>query len=604
MNSDLPHISIDEQLKGIPENPGVYRYFDVKGKLLYIGKAKNLKSRVKSYFVQNRGHSYRIGTMVKQIADIQFTVTNSEIEALTLENNLIKEHQPKYNILLKDGKTYPYICIKHERFPRVFPTRKRFRDGSEYFGPFTSVSTMNALLDLFRKNYKLRTCNFNLSSSNVAAGKFKVCLEYQIGNCLGPCEGKQEEDSYHTNIQEIRRVLKGQIGPLLREIESAMMTASENLEFEKAEQLRQKLEKFRAYKRKNTVASDSVADVEVLTIDRLNQLAIINHFKVVTGAIISAHTYEFRPKNGETDAELLQASLERLAMESQHVSNEVITNEHFEFGETDEFDIRIPQRGDKKKLVELSLKNCRVLLEEKVWKQNFKKDPYVPILEQLQKDLYLQELPDHIECFDNSNFQGAQPVASLVVFKNAKPSKKDYRHFKIKTVEGPDDFASMEEIVYRRYKRLLDENLPLPKLVVIDGGKGQLSSAAKSLRELDLISKVPVIGIAKKLEEIYVLNDPVPLHLDKRSTSLKLIQQLRNEAHRFAITFHRDLRSKNTLQTKLTHVEGIGAATASRLLGHFRSVKKIKMASEEEIASIIGKVRAKRLVEARTRGEF
>ena len=605
MNSDPAEIPVREQLKLIPEDPGVYRYFDAKGKLLYIGKAKNLKKRVKSYFTKSKGHSYRIATMVDQIAEIKFTVVNSEIEAFTLENNLIKEFQPKYNILLKDGKTFPYICIKNERFPRVFPTRTKIRDGSEYYGPFTSVTTMNAFLDLMRQNYYIRTCNYNLSQANIEAGKFKVCLEYQIGNCLGPCEGKFSEEEYNKNIDIIRSILKGRMASLLKDLKEEMQQAAADLQFEKAEELRIKVEKIGAYKRRNTVTSESLTDVEVLAIDRLNDLAILTHFKLVSGAIISTHSFEFRVKNSETDEELLEATFEKLFQDDREMGSEILTNVQFKI-ETEEerFSVKVPQRGEKKKLVDLGLKNCRTLLEEKVWKQNFRKDPKEAVVDQLQKDLGMKALPKHIECFDNSNIQGEHPVASMVVFKNAKPSKKDYRHFKIKTVVGPDDFASMEEIVFRRYKRLLDEEQPLPDLIVIDGGKGQLNSAAKSLRALDLIGKISIIGIAKKLEEIYKLGDPFPLHLDKRSTSLKLIQQLRNEAHRFAITFHRDLRSKSTFKSKLTSIEGIGDGTRKKLLGHFRSVKKIKEASLEELGAVIGPAKAKIVFEAKEKGEL
>jgi len=606
MSSDPQHLSPQQQLKLIPENPGVYRFYDKRGKLLYIGKAKNLRNRVRSYFAAGRGHSYRISTMASKIHDIQYTITNSEVEALTLENNLIKEYQPKYNIMLKDGKTYPYICIKKERFPRVFPTRTRIQDGSEYYGPFTSVTTMNSFLELIRQNYKLRTCNYHLSKENIAAEKFRICLEFQIGNCLGPCEGLFPEEEYNRNIEAIRKILKGKMKPLLDQLEGEMKEAAEQMEFEKAQELKQRWEKIRVYKRRNTITSERLPDLEVLTVDRLNDLAIINHFKVVDGAIISTHTYELRTKNQETDEELLLATFERLAGEYDDLSHEILTNVEFklEEGIWPDFKIRVPQRGDKRKLVDLSLKNCRVLLEEKVWKQNFRKNPKEPILEQLQADLHLPTLPRHIECFDNSNTQGHQPVASMVIFRDGKPAKKEYRHFKIKTVEGPNDFASMTEIVYRRYKRLLDEEQGLPDLVVIDGGKGQLSSAAKSLADLNLIGKVPIIGIAKKLEEIYNLNDPIPLHLDKRSTSLKLIQQLRNEAHRFAITFHRDLRSKETFQSRLGQLSGIGKTTEKKLLNHFRSVKKIRAASEEELASVIGAARARIIVAARESGEL
>ncbi|MFN8394665.1 MAG: excinuclease ABC subunit UvrC [Bacteroidia bacterium] len=586
---------VREQLRLVPDAPGVYRYYNKSGQLLYIGKAKSLLKRVRSYFSGGKGHSYRIATMVAQIADIQYTITHSESEALTLENNFIKEHQPKYNINLKDGKTYPYITITKERFPRVFPTRDRTDEGAEYYGPFTSVKSMHAFLDLIRQNYKYRTCNYNLSEANVRSGKFKLCLEYQIGNCLGPCEAQISEEDYLKNIASIRKILKGHLRELLEQLEQEMYAHAEEYAFEKAEAVRIMIEKIRAFKLRNTVVSEEIDAVDVLTVDRLNDLAVLNHFRVSRGAIVATHSWEVRIKNDETDEELLASVFDRLLVE-EGMGKELLTN--VTFGLEDESadwegQIKVPTRGDRKMLVDLSMKNCRVLLEEKVWKQTFKKkSPQEPILEQLQKDLHLTALPKHIECFDNSNFHGTNPVASMVVFKDGKASKKDYRHFKIKTVEGPNDFASMEEIIHRRYKRCLDENLPLPNLIIVDGGKGQLSSAAKSLEELGLITKVPIIGIAKKLEEIYVLNDPIPLHLDKRSTSLKLIQQLRNEAHRFGITFHRDLRSKNTFVTHLTDLPGVGKGTADKLLQHFRSVKKVKEANLDELIAVIGQSRA------------
>lgn len=594
MTSDSHSEKVRAQLQLVPDAPGVYRYFSKSGHLLYIGKAKSLAKRVRSYFNAGRSHSFRIATMVAQIADIQYTITYSEAEALTLENNLIKEHQPKYNINLKDGKTYPYICIPKERFPRVFPTRDRRDAEAEFFGPFTSVKVMHSFLDLIRQNYKFRTCNYHLSEANVKARKFKLCLEYQIGNCFGPCEGLITEEEYNHNIAAIRKILRGHLRELIEQLETEMYARATEYAFEKAEAIRVMIEKIRAFKLRNTVVSEEIDAVDVLTVDRLNDLAVINHFRVARGAIVATHSWEVRIRNDETDAELLASVFERL-MAEEGLGKELLTN--VDFDPEDDYDwgghIKVPARGDRKLLVDLSLKNCRVLLEEKVWKQNFKKkNPQEPLLEQLQKDLHLLELPRHIECFDNSNFQGQFPVASMVVFKEGKPSKKDYRHFKIKTVEGPNDFASMEEIIHRRYKRCLEESQPLPNLIIVDGGKGQLSSAAKSLEDLGLIQKVPIIGIAKKLEEIYILNDPIPLHIDKRSTSLKLIQQLRNEAHRFAITFHRDLRSKNTFVTHLTDLDGIGKGSASKLLAHFRSVKKIKEATLEELAAVVGHGRA------------
>lgn len=596
---------VREKLAMVPDSPGIYRYLDKAGQILYIGKAKSLKKRVRSYF-SGRNSSYRIGLMVSQIADIEFVVTNSEVEALTLENNLIKEFQPKYNVMLKDGKSYPFVCIKKERFPRVFPTRNRRNDGSQYFGPFTSVTTMNSILSLIRQNYKLRTCNYVLSEENIEAGKFNICLEYQIGNCEGPCEGLISEEEYNHRITQIRSILKGKLGGLLNQLKEEMEAAATEYQFEKAEEIRQKIEKIQQYKRKNTITSESVSDVEVLTIDTLNTLSIINHFKVVDGGIVQAHTYEVRRKEGDSDTDIMKAVFSRLVSEEEEFSKEIISNLEFTNDELlTGYNVTVPQRGDKKKLIDLSLKNCKVLLEEKVWKQNFrKKDPKETILEQLQKDLGLKQMPVHIECFDNSNNQGTYPVASLVVFKNGRPAKDDYRHFKIKTVEGPNDFASMEEVVKRRYKRLLEENSPLPDLVIVDGGKGQLSSAALALKDLQLLDKLPLIGIAKKLEEIYKYGDGIPLHLDKRSTSLKLIQQLRNEAHRFAITFHRNLRSKGGRGTKLTQIEGIGDKTAKKLLTTFKSIKKLKEAEPAQIEEAIGKQKAEFVRKAIEAGEL
>ncbi len=594
MSSEAHSEKVREQLRLVPDAPGVYRYYSKSGNLLYIGKAKSLAKRVRSYFNSGRSHSYRIGSMVTQIADIQYTIVHSETEALTLENNFIKEHQPKYNINLKDGKTYPYICIPKERFPRVFSTRDRTDPNAEYFGPFTSVKVMHSFIDLIRQNYKFRTCNYLLSESNVKAGKFKLCLEYQIGNCLGPCEAQISEEEYNANIISIRKILRGHMRELLEQLEQEMYAYAAEYAFEKAEKVRVMIEKIRAFKLRNTVVSEEIDAIDVLTVDRLNDLAVLNHFRVARGAIVATHSWEVRIRNDETDEELLASVFERLRLE-EGLGKELLTNVNFDPEEEIEWagHIKVPTRGDRKMLVDLSMKNCRVLLEEKVWKQSLrKKNPNEPILEQLQKDLHLVNLPKHIECFDNSNFQGQYPVASMVVFKDGKASKKDYRHFKIKTVEGPNDFASMEEIVLRRYKRCIDENLPFPDLIIVDGGKGQLSSAAKSLEALGLITKIPIIGIAKKLEEIYVLNDPFPLHLDKRSTSLKLIQQLRNEAHRFGITFHRDLRSKGTFVTHLTDLSGIGKGTATKLLSHFRSVKKVKEATLEQLAEVVGQSRA------------
>lgn len=594
------------QLKTLPASPGIYKFRGADGKILYIGKAKVLRNRVKSYFLNQKSHSYRIHVLVGKIHQIEYVVTNSEVEALILENNLIKEHQPKYNILLKDGKTFPYICIKKERFPRVFKTRNKIMDGSEYFGPYPSVSTVNSFFGLIRKNYMLRTCNFNLSQSNIDSGKFKRCLEFQIGNCAGPCEGLQTEESYNADIDAIRKILKGNFRPLLNQLKDRMKEASENYEFEKAEEVKLRLERIKAYIRQNTIISQTITNIEVLTVSSLRSISIVNHFKVVKGAIVQTHAWEFRKKNEEEEHEILSAALNRMLADGMEIGNEVISNLKIPRDDfPEEIKLFVPQRGDKRKLVELSIKNSMTLLDEKVLKQNFsRKDPVEATLEQLQEDMHLPKLPRHIECFDNSNFQGSNPVASLVVFKNGKPSKKDYRHFKIKTVVGSDDFASMKEVVGRRYKRLVEEKQPLPDLIIVDGGKGQLSSASEALKELDLLGVIPLFGIAKRLEELFAVNDPIPLHLDKRSPGLKMIQNLRNEAHRFAINFHRDLRSKRSTSTSLTGVTGIGNLTAQKLLKHFRSIKKIKAASTAELESVVGKKKTEVIQAAIQKGEI
>lgn len=597
-----------DKVRNLPENPGVYRFLNKKGKIIYIGKAKHLKKRVSSYFVSSRQHSYRIQHLVRNIDDISYTVTNSEVEALLLENNLIKTHQPRYNILLKDGKTYPYICIKNERFPRVFPTRNKISDGSTYYGPYPSVTAMKTILELIRGFIKLRTCNFNLTEANIRAGKFKVCLEYQIGNCAGPCEGKMTEQEYMEGIDQIKNILKGKLSPVLQHLQTNMMEAAENYEFERAEFLKKRIEKVQAYKRKSTVVSEKINDLEVLAIDSEQHLSVVNHFKVQDGAIVQTHSWEIKRNHQEEDGEILLATLGYLISEDEDLFPEIITNIPLDEENLPEgFSNTIPQIGDKKHLVDLSLKNCKALLLEKLYKQNFKqrKTAEDRMMEELQQELRMEKLPDHIECFDNSNFQGSSPVASVVVFKNGKPSKKDYRHFNIKTVEGPNDFASMEEIVYRRYSRLLKENEPLPKLILIDGGKGQLSSAATSLEKLGLLGLIPVIGIAKRLEEIYRVGDPIPLHIDKKSPALQLIQQLRNEAHRFAITFHRDKRSKAANQrSALTQIKGIGAEAEKEIIRKFKSVKKLKNASPKELEDKLGQHKAKLILQAIEKGEL
>lgn len=597
-----------QKVKNLPFEPGVYRFKNSEGDIIYIGKAKSLRKRVASYFTKGRMQSFRIRHMAEQIKDIAYTVTNSEVEALLLENNLIKHHQPRYNILLKDGKTYPYICIKNERFPRVFSTRHRTDDGSLYFGPYASVGAMKSILNLIRSFVPLRTCSYHLSDANIKADKFKVCLEFQIGNCAGPCEGRQAEEDYNDGIQQVKHVLRGNLKPVLDSLADRMQKEAESYHFEKAEHFRKKIEKVKEYKRKSTVVSEKIGDLEVITVMSEKNLAVVNHFKVHNGAIIQSHAWEVKRSNQEEDSELLLAAIETLRAENEDLAPLIITHQEFEEESIPEgFEFQVPQRGDKKHLVDLSLKNCETLITEKLYQQNFKKRKPVNeiMVDELQLALNMDTPPDHIECFDNSNMLGTNPVASVVVFKNGKSSKRDYRTFKIKTVEGPNDFASMEEIVYRRYKRLLDEDQPLPKLIVIDGGKGQLSSAASSLRKLNLLDKIPVIGIAKRLEEIYIVGDPLPLHLDKKSPALQLIQQIRNEAHRFAITFHRKLRSKDKSQrSQLTQIKGIGPSAEQKLLRTFKSIKKLKAASEDEIASVIGQSKAATIKKAIEAGEI
>jgi excinuclease ABC subunit C len=596
------------KVKNLPAQPGVYRFLNQKGKIIYIGKAKDLHKRVTSYFAGGRQHSYRIGHMIARIDDLAYTVTNSEIEALLLENNLIKTHQPRYNILLKDGKTYPYICVKKERFPRVFRTRTKIDDGSTYYGPFPDVGALKSIMHLIRGFIPLRTCTFHLSEKNIEAGKFKACLEFQIGNCAAPCEGLMSEEVYMEGIAQVRHILKGNLSPVIKHLEDQMQQAAEQYEFEKAEFFKNQQDRVRAYRRKSTVVSEKLSDLEVLTIDTEQNLSVVNHFRVQNGAIVQTHAWEFRRAHEEEDTEILLASIDYLLADGEELAAELVCNVEIAAEALPPgVSLLVPQRGDKKHLVDLSLKNCRNLLTEKLYKQNFKQRRTMPeiMMDALQQALQLKELPDHIECFDNSNFQGSSPVASGVVFKQGKPSKKDYRHFKIRTVEGPDDFASMKEIVYRRYKRLLDEKSPLPKLIVVDGGKGQLSSAVESLVELDLLGKVPIIGIAKRLEEIYRPGDPFPLHIDKKSPALQLIQQLRNEAHRFAITFHRKLRSKAPGQrSRLTEIKGIGKAAEQEILRTFRSIKKLKEASPEELTEQLGLHRAKLILAAIDAGEI
>lgn len=584
---------IQNILRTLPDNPGVYQYYDAEGKIIYVGKAKNLKKRVLSYF-KDQHDSGKTMVLVKKIVDIKYIIVDTEIDALLLENNLIKKYQPRYNVLLKDDKTYPWICIKKEPFPRVFTTRIVVKDGSTYFGPYASGRVMHMVLDLIKQLYKLRNCNLKLDDKSIAANKFKVCLEYHIGNCKAPCVGKETEEDYDQTISEIREIIKGNINTVSRHLKILLQQYIEKMEFENAQIIKEKIDLLEKFQSKSTVVSPTINNVDVFSIVSDEKSGYVNFLKVMNGAIIQGHTIELKKKLDESDEELLTLAIAELRDRFNSDSKEIIVP----FAIDTEFpniEFTIPQRGDKKHLLELSERNVEYYKREKI-KQESLVDPErhtKRILEQMKKDLHLSEEPRHIECFDNSNFQGAYPVAAMTVFKDAKPSKKDYRHFNIKTVEGPDDFASMEEVIYRRYKRVLEENQPLPQLIVVDGGKGQLSSAIESLEKLGLRGKVGIIGIAKKLEEIYFPNDSIPMYLDKRSETLKIIQQIRDEAHRFGITHHRSKRDKGTLKTELTEIKGISTTTAQKLLSHFKSVKNIKEADEAEMVEIIGKSKAK-----------
>ncbi len=587
---------IRQLLQRLPDKPGVYRYYDDAGTLLYVGKAKSLKKRVSSYFNKNKYENGKTRLLVKKIADIKFIVVDTEFDALLLENSLIKEHQPRYNIQLKDDKTYPWLVIRNERFPRVHPTRRKINDGSEYFGPYASVKTMHAMLDLIKHLYPLRTCNYVLSEENVAAGKFRVCLEYHIGNCKAPCVNAYSESQYTANIDAIRHIIKGNYSDLTRRLREQMTLYAEKLEFEAAADLKKKLDVLERYQVNSAVVNQRIDNTEVFSLVSDSKGGFVNYLKVMNGSIIQSFTTEIKKRLDESDTELLSFALVHLRDRFHSTSKEVLVSHPVDLALPDA-SVTVPQRGDKRKLIELSLRNASYAMRDR-HKQQEMTDPEAHarrVLETLQNDLHLSEVPWHIECFDNSNIQGTNPASACVVFKNAKPSKDDYRKFNIKTVEGPNDFASMEEAVFRRYKRLLEANEPLPQLVIIDGGKGQLSSAVKALHQLGLTGQVAIIGIAKRLEEIYFPGDSIPIYIDKRSSSLKLIQHLRNEAHRFSLAHHRDRRSKQALKTSLTDVPGIGYKTAQKLLKHFGSVAEVKRASFEELEKIGGIRAAKAL---------
>lgn len=588
--------SLELQIQTLPDNPGVYQYYDKDGKILYVGKAKNLKKRVSSYF--NKVHdNAKTNVLVKKIVSIKHIVVPTETDALLLENNLIKTLQPRYNVLLRDDKTYPWICIKNERFPRIFSTRKMIKDGSEYFGPYTSFKTVHTILDLVKELYPLRTCNFDLSKANIDSGKFKVCLEYHIGNCKGPCEGYESITNYEKQVQAIREILKGNFKESLKEFKKLMTDLAIEMKFEEAQKIKEKIEVLENYQAKSTILNPKISNIDVFSIVSDESMAYVNFLQISYGAIVRSHTLELKKKLEETDEELLELAVVELRERFHLNSKEIILPFELDFG--DKIKVTVPQLGDKKQILELSQRNAKYYrLDQLKQIQIVDPDRHTNrIMAQMQKDLRLSVEPRHIECFDNSNIQGTNPVSACVVFKDGKPSKKDYRHFNIKTVEGPNDFASMEEVVYRRYKRLLDENEPLPQLIIIDGGKGQLSSALKSLDELGLRGKIAIIGIAKRLEEIFYPGDSVPLYLDKKSETLKTIQHLRNEAHRFGITFHRDKRSKAAIQTSIELIPGIGEKTMITLIKHFKSVKRLSKATENEISEVVGLSKAKKIIE-------
>ena len=588
--------TLELQIQTLPDGPGVYQYYDSAGKILYVGKAKNLKKRVASYF--NKIHdTAKTNVLVRKIVTIKHIVVPTETDALLLENNLIKTLLPRYNVLLRDDKSYPWICIKKEPFSRIFSTRRMVKDGSEYYGPYTSFKTVNTILELIKELYPLRTCNYDLSKSNIESGKFKVCLEYHIGNCKGPCEGFESLENYQKQVDAIREILKGNFKESMKDFKKLMTNLAQEMHFEEAQKIKEKIEVLENYQSRSTIVNPKITNIDVFSIVSDESAAYVNFLQISHGSIIRSHTMEIKKKLDESDEELLELAIIELRERFQLLSREVIVPFEVDLGEN--IKITVPQLGDKKQILDLSIRNAKFYRIEQL-KQLQIVDPdrhTNRIMAQMQKDLRLPMEPRHIECFDNSNIQGTNPVAACVVFKDGKASKKDYRHFNIKTVEGPDDFASMTEVVYRRYKRLLEEEQPLPQLIIIDGGKGQLSSALKSIDELGLRGKITIIGIAKRLEELFYPGDSVPLYLDKKSETLKVIQQLRNEAHRFGITHHRDKRSKAALNSSIESIPGIGEKTMLTLIQHFKSVKRLKLASEKDISDVIGVSKAKKITD-------
>lgn len=586
-------ISVDEQIQKIPPDPGVYRYYDSERELLYIGKAKNLKKRVSSYFIESRNTSARIRLLVKKIAHIEYTIVPSEKDAFLLENALIKKHQPKYNIQLKDDKSFPYIVIVNEPFPRIFLTRNKIDNGSEYFGPYTSVKYVRRTLEMIKSIYPIRSCALNLDPKIIEKRQYKVCLEYHLKNCLGPCELKQSLEDYEQNIQQVKSILKGSTSEIKQIFIAEMNRHSEALEFEAANEVKKKIKTLEQYQQRSAIVNPRLGNLHVFGYAQEKDKSYIHYFEVKEGTIVASRNLILKQFLEEEQSEMLDFAIREILTLDKGKQELIVP--HYPSSEFDDLQFTIPSIGDKKKLLQLATKNALEMKHNHRYTKPLKKNEQ--LLTQIKEDLHLSDLPFQIECFDNSNFQGSYPVASMVVFKNAKPSKKDYRHYNIKTVTGPDDFASMEEVVYRRYKRLLEEEEPLPQLVLIDGGKGQLSSAYKSLERLGLTGKIQIISIAKRLEEIYYPNDELPYNLNKRSPTLKVLQQLRNEAHRFAITFHRNKRSSDAYHSILDDIKGVGKKTTSDLMKAFKSVKRVRLASQEELAEVVGQHKAKIIFE-------
>ncbi|MBN1185107.1 MAG: excinuclease ABC subunit C [Bacteroidales bacterium] len=582
-----------EKVKNLPGKPGIYKFIDYEGDILYIGKAKNLKKRVSSYFTKNYDNKIRV--LVSKISNVEYTIVQNESDALLLENNLIKKHQPRYNVQLKDDKTYPWICIKNEHFPRVFITRNIIKDGSKYYGPYTSAKMVRTILEFIQQIHKIRTCTFNLSEKNIAENKFKACLEYHIGNCNAPCIGLQSKENYDNGIKDIENILRGNLSSVLDHLKSLMDQFASEFRFEEANNMKQKIQLLNKFRSKSTIVNPAIHNVDVFSIKDNEKYAIVNYLRVVNGALLQTHSVEIKKKLDESREELLALAIADIRSKVNSESKELIVP--FDISEFfSEYTITIPIRGDKKRLLELADRNAKQMLIDKMIQKDSEQKYFQTrdqrVMETMKKDLQLKSIPDHIDCFDNSNIMGTNPVASCVVFRYGKPSKSEYRHYNIKTVQGPDDYASMEEIVFRRYDRMLREKENLPKLIIIDGGKGQLNAALKSLDNLKLRKIIPIIGIAKRLEEIYFPGDSVPIYLDKNSETLKLIQRIRNEAHRFGITFHRDKRSKTFISSELDKIDGIGESTKKKLYEKYKTIAVIKSKSQEELSEVIGSAKA------------